>query len=133
MQLDHIGIAVRDLEQALAAYEAIGLKAGHRERVESEEIEACMIVLGESRLELIAATSPTSVVHRFLERRGEGIHHIAIAVDDIEAALLELRQRGLRVLDEVPRSGAGGSRVAFIHPSTMHGVLVELVQREVSA
>lgn len=127
--LDHIGIAVEGLEQALAFYrDALGLEVSLPHDVPSERVRAVFIPVGESALELLEATSQDSPIARFVERRGPGLHHITLRVADLDAALTQLRARGVRVLDETPRPGAHGSRVAFIHPSSAGGVLVELKQ-----
>lgn len=133
MELDHIGVAVTSLEAAQGAYGALGLKAAARERVDSEGVEVAMLPLCGARVELLQPTTPTSPIARFLDRHGEGVHHVAIAVADIEASLESARQAGLQVIDDRPRRGAEGSLVAFLHPRSMHGVLVELVQRRTPA
>ena len=125
--LDHIGIAVRDLDAALAFYrDALGLEVGEAEEVPSERVRAQFLPLGGTALELLEATDAGSAIARSIERRGPGIHHITLRVADIEATLASLRGRGVRLVDERPRPGAGGSRVAFIHPSAAQGVLIEL-------
>ena len=125
--LDHIGIAVRDLDAALAFYrDALGLEVGEAEEVPSEHVRAQFLPLGDTALELLEATDEGSAIARSIERRGPGIHHITLRVADLAAALARLRERGVRLVDERPRPGAGGSRVAFIHPSAAQGVLVEL-------
>ena len=125
--LDHIGIAVRDLDEALAFYrDALGLEVGEAEEVPSEGVRAQFLPLGGTALELLEATDAGSAIARSIERRGPGIHHITLRVADIEATLAGLRGRGVRLVDERPRPGAGGSRVAFIHPSAAQGVLIEL-------
>ena len=127
--LDHVGIAVEGLEQALAFYrDALGLEVSLPYDVPTEHVRAVFIPVGETSLELLEATSPDSPIGRFVQRRGPGLHHITLRVDDLDAALAQLRTRGVRVLDETPRPGAHGSRVAFIHPSSAGGVLVELKQ-----
>jgi methylmalonyl-CoA/ethylmalonyl-CoA epimerase len=127
--LDHIGIAVADLRQALAFYrDALGLEVSAPHEVPTEKVSATFVPLGEPALELLEATSPDSAIARFVERRGPGIHHITLRVDDIQAALDRLKARGVRLVDEAPRPGAHGSLVAFIHPSAAQGVLVELKQ-----
>jgi methylmalonyl-CoA/ethylmalonyl-CoA epimerase len=127
--LDHIGIAVGDLEQALAFYrDALGLEIEPPEEVGSQRVRAHFMAAGDARLELLEPTAPDSPIARYLERRGPGIHHVALRVDDIRAALAQLKARGVRLIDEQPRPGAHGSLVAFIHPSSAHGVLVELKQ-----
>ena len=125
--LDHIGIAVRDLEDALAFYrDALGLDIAGVEEVPSQHVRAQFVPVGEATLELLEATAPESPIARSIERRGPGIHHLTLRVDDLAAVLAQLKTRGVRLIDEVPRQGAGGSRVAFIHPSAAQGVLVEL-------
>ena len=127
--LDHIGIAVRDIGEALAFYrDALGLDIVMTEDVPSQRVRAHFIPVGESALELLEATAPDSPIARALERRGPGLHHITLRVDDIHAVLARLKARGVRLVDETPRPGAEGALVAFVHPSAAHGVLVELKQ-----
>ena len=127
--LDHIGIAVQDLAQALAFYrDALGLEVEATEDVASQHVRAHFIRVGEPALELLEATAPESAIARFVDKRGPGIHHITLRVDDIHAALARLKAKGVRLVDESPRPGAEGSLVAFVHPSSAHGVLVELKQ-----
>ena len=127
--LDHVGIAVEDLAAALAFYrDALGLEIRPAEEVPVQHVRAHLIPAGEAALELLEATDAGSAVARYLARRGPGLHHITLRVDDIDAVLAHLRARGVRLVDERPRPGAGGARVAFIHPSAAHGVLVELKQ-----
>src|SRR6185295_12120264 len=128
--LDHIGIAVKDLDAALAFYrDALGLEVEAPEEVASQRVRAHFIPVGESKLELLEATAPDSPIAKYVEKRGPGIHHITLRVDDIHAALAQLKARGARLVDQQPRPGAEGARVAFIHPSAAHGVLVELKER----
>ncbi len=128
-KLDHIGIAVKDLQAALAFYrDALGLEVESPEEVASERVRAQFISVGETSLELLEATSPESPIATFVEKRGPGIHHITLRVDDIHAALTRLKEKGVRLIDEAPRPGAEGALVAFVHPSAAHGVLVELKQ-----
>ena len=130
--LDHVGIAVRDLDASLAFFrDALGLVVERPEDVESQRVRAQFVHTGATSLELLAATAPDSPIAKFLETRGPGLHHITLRVDDIDAALAQLRERGVRLIDEVPRAGAEGARVAFIHPSSAQGVLVELKQARV--
>jgi methylmalonyl-CoA epimerase len=125
--LDHIGIAVQDVERALAFYrDALGLDVEDPEHVQSQRVRAHFIPVGQSSLELLEATAPDSAIAKFVDKRGPGIHHITLRVDDIRAALAQLKARGVRLVDEEPRPGAEGALVAFIHPSAAHGVLVEL-------
>ncbi len=127
--LDHIGIAVRDLDAALAFYrDALGLEVEAPETVASQRVRAHFLHVGEAALELLEAAAPDSPIARYLEKRGPGIHHITLRVEDIAAALAQLKSRGVRLIDEQPRDGAEGALVAFIHPSSAHGVLVELKQ-----
>ena len=125
--LDHIGIAVARSAAALAFYrDALGLEVEASEDVASQRVRAHFVPVGESSLELLEATAPDSAIARYLEKRGPGLHHITLRVDDISAALTQLKARGVRLIDEQPRPGAEGALVAFIHPSSAHGVLVEL-------
>jgi methylmalonyl-CoA epimerase len=127
--LDHVGIAVKDLDQALAFFrDAVGLHIEESEEVGSQRVRAHFVPVGEGKLELLEATAPDSAIAKYVEKRGPGIHHVALRVDDIGAALSLLKQKGVRLVDEVPRPGAEGALVAFIHPSAAHGVLVELKQ-----
>jgi methylmalonyl-CoA epimerase len=127
--LDHVGIAVKDIDSALAFYrDALGLDIHAPEEVTSQRVRAHLIPLGQSALELLEATAADSPIARYLETRGPGIHHVTLRVDDIRAALDHLRARGVRLVDEQPRPGAQGSLIAFVHPSAAHGVLVELKQ-----
>ena len=125
--LDHIGIAVQDVDKALAFYrEALGLEVEAPEEVSSQRVRAHVIPVGPSALELLEATAPDSAIARYIDKRGPGIHHLTLRVDDIRAALAQLKARRVRLVDEEPRPGAEGALVAFIHPSSAHGVLVEL-------
>ncbi len=127
--LDHIGIAVDDLDAALAFYtEALGLEVDATEDVPSQGVRAHFVRVGSAALELLEATTEESPIRRFVTRRGAGIHHITLRVDDIAAALARLKSRGVRLVDETPREGAEGALVAFVHPASAHGVLVELKQ-----
>src|SRR5262245_20456604 len=127
--LDHIGIAVANLEEALRFYrDALGLAIEAPEEVPSQHVRAYFIPAGESALELLEATDAESPIAKYVARRGPGLHHITLRVDDIAAALARLKGRGVRLIDDAPRPGAHGSLVAFIHPSSAHGVLVELKQ-----
>jgi methylmalonyl-CoA epimerase len=127
--LDHIGIAVRDLPAALAFYrDALGLVVEASEEVATQRVRAHFVPVGEAQLELLEGTAGDSPIARYIEKRGPGLHHITLRVDDIEAALAQVKGRGVRLIDEQPRPGAEGALVAFIHPSSAHGVLVELKQ-----
>ena len=127
LRIDHLGIAVPALGPAVRAYEALGFRVGASHHVPSEQVRTAFLPVGESQLELLEPTSPTSVIARFLEKRS-GLHHVCVVVDDIEAALAELKARGVPLVDETPRVGAGGCRVAFVHPKGAAGVLLELKQ-----
>jgi len=130
--LDHIGIAVQDLAAALAFYrDALGLEVEAPEEVASQRVRAHFLAVGDARLELLEATAPDSPIAKYVARRGPGLHHITLRVDDIEAALAQLKAHGATLIDEKPRPGAEGSLVAFVHPSSAHGVLVELKQSPV--
>jgi methylmalonyl-CoA/ethylmalonyl-CoA epimerase len=127
--LDHIGIAVSNLDEALAFYrDALGLDVEAPEEVPSQRVRAHFIPAGQAALELLEATADDSPIAKYVATRGPGLHHITLRVDDIAAALAQLKARGVRLIDESPRPGAHGSLVAFIHPSSAHGVLVELTQ-----
>ena len=129
MKLEHIGIASRSLEDALIFWrDALGLEVWHTEIVEEQKVRVAMLPVGEPRIELLEPTSGDSPVAKFLEKRGPGIHHIAVRVDDIRQALLRLKESGARLIDESPRVGAGGCLVAFVHPASAGGVLLELVE-----
>jgi methylmalonyl-CoA/ethylmalonyl-CoA epimerase len=124
-KIDHLGIAVKDLSEAVQAYEALGFAVEARHDVPTEKVRAAFLPVGESHLELLEPTDPSSVIARFLEKRS-GLHHVCVLVEDIDAALAELKARGVPVLDETARVGAGGCRVAFVHPRGAAGVLLEL-------
>jgi len=128
MTIDHLGIAVRSLDQALKFYqEQLGLQVSLRETVEHEQVNVAMLPLGEPRIELLEPTEPGSVIGKFLEKRGEGLHHVALRVPDLTASVERLRKAGARLLNE-PRTGAGGHMYVFVHPSSTGGVLLELIQ-----
>jgi methylmalonyl-CoA/ethylmalonyl-CoA epimerase len=130
MKIDHIGIATRGIQDAMTFYrDMLGLDVAETEEVAGQKVRVAMLPIGESRIELLEATSADSPISRFLEKRGPGIHHIAVRVDDIRAVLADLRAKGARLIDEEPRQGAGGCLVAFVHPSSTGGVLLELVQK----
>lgn len=128
MKIDHIGIVVQDIRQALEAYEgALGLPLREVREVPDQKVQVAFLPVGESNVELVQPLTDDTGIARFLEKRGEGIHHVCLEVQDIEAALARLRQQGVPLIDETPRRGAHG-RVAFVHPKGMHGVLIELVE-----
>jgi methylmalonyl-CoA/ethylmalonyl-CoA epimerase len=130
MRIDHLGIAVKDLAQAEPLYEALlGAPSRGRETVASEAVEVSFFQVGESRIELLQPTGPDSPIAKSIEKRGEGVHHVCLAVDDIEAEVARLRARGFQFVGAAPRPGAGGAKVAFIHPKSAGGVLIELISQ----
>ncbi len=133
-KIDHVGIAVNDLEAAVKAYETLtGRPAAHRQAVASDGVEAVMFEVGESRIELLGSTSPDSKIAKFLARTGGGLHHVAYGVADVQSSLDSFAGLGLRLLDACPRRGAAGRLVAFLHPSAAGGVLTELCQPDPEA
>ena len=127
--LDHVAIAVKDLDQAVGLYrDVLGLELAEIEEVPEQQVRTAIFGQGMGRIELISPTVPDSGVAKFLAKRGEGLHHVCVEVDDIEAAIAALKSRGAPMIDETPKPGAGGAKVAFIHPKGSHGVLVELRQ-----
>ena len=128
-RIDHIGVAVEDLDEAIALYEErLGMPLQHRETVEEQGVEAVLLGVGQSHVELLRPLGPDTTVGKFLARSGPGLHHVAYGTDDIESALESVRSAGLRLIDEQPRTGIRGSRVAFLHPKSTGGVLTELVE-----
>jgi methylmalonyl-CoA epimerase len=128
MKIDHLGIAVRSLDGALKFYrDQLGLDVSLRETVEQEKVNVAMLPLGDPRIELLEPTQPDSVIGKFLDKRGEGLHHIAIRVPDLNVSVERLRASGARLMNE-PRAGAGGHLYVFVHPSSTGGVLIELIQ-----
>lgn len=128
--IDHIGIAVNSIEESLKFWEGtLGVKCAGVETVEDQKVKTAFLPIKESELELLEATSPESPVAKFIEKKGEGIHHIAIRVDNLEEALSELKKKGVKLIDETPRKGAGGAMIAFLHPKATGGILLELSQR----
>ena len=130
LKIDHIGVAVENLEKALQLYSGLlGLKSGGTEEVAEQKVKVAFIPVGESEIELLESTSPDGPIARFIASRGPGIQHIAFCVEDIENSLEELKAQGVRLIDEKPRYGAGGARIAFLHPKETQGILVELCER----
>ena len=128
-RIDHIGVAVDDLDEAIALYEQrLGMPVQHRETVEEQGVEAVLLGVGQSHVELLRPLGPDTAVGRFLERSGPGLHHVAYGTDDIQSALDDVRSAGLQLIDEQPRVGIRGSRVAFLHPKSTGGVLTEQVE-----
>ena len=129
MKINHLGIATKGIDEALKFWsDALGLENVHTEIVEDQKVRVAMLPIGESRIELLEPTSEDSPISKFLAKRGPGIHHIAVEVDDIAASLAKLKSQGMRLIDETPRLGAEGCLVAFVHPASTNGVLLELVQ-----
>ncbi len=128
LRIDHLGIAVSDLGQARGFYELLGMEAGPEEVIEHEQVRTVMIPAGESRIELLEPTSPDSVIGRFIDRHGEGIHHVALHVDDIADVFAEMKCAGMRLVSDELKIGAGGHLYFFVHPSSTGGVLVEICQ-----
>ncbi len=126
--INHIGIAVNSIEEAAKSYTALGLKIKHVEILESQKVKVAMIPVGESKIELIESTDPEGVIARFIEKRGEGLHHLALEVSDIEATLNSLKAQEIPLVDEKPRIGAGDTKVAFLHPRGTNRVSIELVE-----
>ena len=129
--IDHIGIAVNNIQESLSFWQAsLGIEPHGTEEVPQQKLKTAFLPMGSTNIELLESTSPDSSVAKFLEKHGEGLHHIAIRVDDIDAALAELKAKGIKLIDETPRNGAGGARIAFVHPKSTHGVLLELCERK---
>ncbi|KYC45272.1 MAG: putative lyase [Candidatus Methanofastidiosum methylothiophilum] len=129
-KIDHIGIAVNNLEESLSFYEeALGLKVENIEEVSEQKVKVGFLDIGGVHLELLESTSPDGPVAKFIEKRGEGIHHIAILVDDIEKSIAVMKEKQVKLIDEIPRKGAGGSKMAFVHPKSTHGILLELYEK----
>ena len=128
IQIDHLGIAVKSLATAKAIYEKLGLIVSSEETVEHEQVRLVMVPMGESRLELLEATSEDSTIAKFIAKRGEGLHHVCLKVPDLSAAVARLKKDGVRLVSEEVKTGAGGRRYVFVHPSSAGGVLLELVQ-----
>ena len=128
-KIDHIGVAVKSIDEAKKIYEGfLGLKVTELETVAEQKVTTAFLPAGESEIELLESTSPDGPVARYIDSKGEGMQHIAFAVEDIEGALKELKDKGVRLIDEKPRKGAGGKKIAFIHPKETGGVLIELCE-----
>lgn len=126
-KVEHVGVAVKNCSEATPFYKLLGIQVGCTEDLTAGSLKVAMLPIGESEIELLEPTSPDSTVAKFLEKRGEGIHHIALCVEDIDGAVKELLENGVRMIDRAPRPGAGGKMVAFVHPAASNGVLIELV------
>lgn len=129
LKIDHIGIAVTSIDEAIGLYlDGLGIEEVEREEVPSQKVNIASLRVGESTIELVEANDPQSPIARFIEKKGPGIHHLALEVEDIESALERLKEKGYRLVNETPRPGAGGKKIAFIHPKATSGVLLELCQ-----
>ncbi len=130
-KLDHIGIAVKDLEKSLAFYEEVlGISCEGKETVEEQKVRVAFLPIGDTEVELLESTDPEGPIAKFIDKKGEGIQHMAYRVDDIEKAIATMKEKGIRMIDEKPRYGAGGAKIAFCHPKDTNGVLIELSERE---
>ncbi len=130
VKIDHIGIAVKSISEALKLYEEVlGIKCEGIEEVQEQKVKTAFLPIGDTEIELLESTAPDGPVAKFIEKRGEGIHHIALRVENVEEALKEIKERGIALIDESPRKGAGGARIAFIHPKATNGVLLEICER----
>lgn len=130
-KIDHIGIAVKNLEETLKFYqETLGLDLSGTEVVEQQKVKVAFLPIGDSEVELLESTEPDGPIAKYIDKKGEGIQHVAYRVDNIEEAIEEMKGKGVRMIDEKPRYGAGGAKIAFCHPKSTHGVLIELCQRD---
>ena len=130
-KLDHIGIAVKNMDEALAFYrDTLGLSSAGEEVIDEQKVKVAFLPLGDTELELLESTSPDGPVAKFIEKRGEGIQHIALRVENIEEALKELKEKDFRLIDQQPRYGAGNAKIAFLHPKATGGILLEISERE---
>lgn len=128
-KIDHIGIAVKDLEESIKVYTNLGLKVDRIEEVKNQKVKVAFFSIGESHIELIQSTDPEGVIAQFIEKKGEGFHHVALLVENIEDALEDAKRKGLQLIDESPRIGVGGAKIAFLHPKSLKGLLLEFCQR----
>ncbi|HQL00424.1 MAG TPA: methylmalonyl-CoA epimerase [Smithellaceae bacterium] len=129
LKVDHIGIAVRNLAESAKLYDLLGIEPAGMEEVAEQKVKVAFYPLGDTEIELLESTSPDGPIAKYLEKNGEGIQHLALRVDNLEAALSELKAKGVRLIDEKPRYGAGGAKIAFIHPKSTGGILLELSER----
>ena len=130
-KVDHIGIAVKNLEETLKFYEGVlGLKCGGTEVIDEQKVKVAFLPIGDTEVELLESTDAEGPISRYIEKKGECIQHIAYRVDDIEKAIEEMKAKGIRMIDEKPRYGAGGAKIAFLHPKSTYGVLIELCERD---
>jgi methylmalonyl-CoA/ethylmalonyl-CoA epimerase len=128
-KIDHVGIGVKNLEEAVKIYTSLGLKVEHMEEVKEQKVKVASLAIGESHIELLESTDPAGPIGKFVESRGEGIHHIAVRVDNIVASLESAKKAGIQLIDEKPRIGAGGAKIGFLHPKSTRGVLIEFCER----
>lgn len=129
--VDHIGIAVKSIDKALTFWQGVlGVSCTGVEEVTEQKVKTAFLPIADTEVELLEATSEESPVSKFIEKKGEGIHHLAIRVDNLEATLAEMKEKGIKLIDETPRYGAGGARIAFVHPKSTGGILLELSERE---
>lgn len=129
LQIDHIGIAVKNLAQSAKLYDILGISSTGVEEVAQQKVKVCFYPVGDSEIELLESTAPDGPIAKYIEKNGEGIQHLALRVDNLEAALAELKAKGVRLIDEQPRYGAGGAKIAFVHPKSTGGILLELSER----
>ncbi len=130
-KIDHIGIAVKSIEESLKLYEeTLGMELAGTEVVEEQKVRTAFLPIGDTEIELLESTEPDGPIGRYIEKRGEGVQHIAYKVDNVEEAIKEMMDKGIRMIDEKPRYGAGGAKIAFCHPKSTNGVLIELCERE---
>ncbi len=130
LKVDHIGVAVKSVEEALKLYEGVlGLKLEEVETVEEQNVKVAFLPVGDTEIELLESTSPDGPIAKYIERKGEGMQHVAFRVENIEEALKTLKAKGVRLIDETPRMGAGGAKIAFVHPKETFGVMIELCER----
>ncbi|MBS4534705.1 methylmalonyl-CoA epimerase [Clostridium sp. D2Q-14] len=130
-KVDHIGVAVKDLEETIKFYtDILGMDLQGTEVVEEQKVKVAFLPIGDSEMELLESTEKDGPIAKFIEKKGQGIQHIAYRVDDIEKSIEELKAKGIKMIDEKPRYGAGGAKIAFLHPKSTHGVLVEICQRD---
>lgn len=129
IKIDHIGIAVKNLAESTKLYEMLGIASTGVEEVAEQKVKVAFFPIGDSEIELLESTAPEGPIARYIEKNGEGMQHLALRVDNLEAALAELKAKGIRLIDEKPRYGAGGAKIAFVHPKATGGILLELSER----
>lgn len=129
LKIDHIGIAVKNLAESAKLYEMLGIQSTGTEEVAEQKVKVSFFPVGDSEIELLESTSPDGPIAKYIEKNGEGLQHLALRVDNLEAALAELKAKGVRLIDEKPRYGAGGAKIAFVHPKATGGILLELSER----